>query len=404
MLVYVFWQVNKELSHQARAILSASGVLGAVLIIAAGSKAWVNQTILSSKIAVWFGLISYPLYLWHWPLLSFTRIVEAADTPSRNLRVAACVASVVLAWLTYRYVEYPLRLIRKGKVAVAVILMALIGCVGYVTYYKDGFQFRRNAELKGYSGDIGHLRFLQYAAENYFLCKPDSVASEPLRWESITRCFQSKQGSDADIALIGDSHAEHLFIGMAEALPSRNIVSYNRGSNPFLDNPEFKKIFDAAISSKSIKQVILASHWIWRFSEVPKNSTLDEELIRVIDEFLRTGKEVYLTDDVPQFDFDADKCKGVRWLSARVASCEMSAAASRRQIVLYIDALNSVITKRPAVKLISVSKYVCDANVCSMVRGDEILYRDRDHLNVTGSRYVGRRLVEDNPDIFRNQM
>jgi len=64
----------------------------------------INRTILSNKIAVWFGLISFPLYLWHWPLLSFARIVES-EVPSRNIRISAVVLSIVLAWLTFRLVE-----------------------------------------------------------------------------------------------------------------------------------------------------------------------------------------------------------------------------------------------------------------------------------------------------------
>lgn len=50
--------------------------LGAVLIIFAGSQAWINRVILSNRILIWFGLISFPLYLWHWPLLAFARIIE----------------------------------------------------------------------------------------------------------------------------------------------------------------------------------------------------------------------------------------------------------------------------------------------------------------------------------------
>lgn len=110
LLAYGFWRINKELSFPGKWALVP--VLGAVLIITAGSKAWVNRTILSNKIAVWFGLISFPLYLWHWPLLSFARIVES-EVPSRNIRIAAVVLSILLAWLTARFIEKPIRLGKK---------------------------------------------------------------------------------------------------------------------------------------------------------------------------------------------------------------------------------------------------------------------------------------------------
>lgn len=79
-------------------------VLGAVLIIGAGSDCWLNRKVFSSGLAVWFGLISYPLYLWHWPLLSFGHIVNMG-IPHRDFRMAAVVVSIILAWLTFRYVE-----------------------------------------------------------------------------------------------------------------------------------------------------------------------------------------------------------------------------------------------------------------------------------------------------------
>ena len=50
-------------------------VLGAVCIIGAGADAWFNRVVLSNRLAVFIGLISYPLYLWHWPLLSFEHIL-----------------------------------------------------------------------------------------------------------------------------------------------------------------------------------------------------------------------------------------------------------------------------------------------------------------------------------------
>jgi peptidoglycan/LPS O-acetylase OafA/YrhL len=133
LLLYGFWRINKELSFPGKWALVP--VLGAVLIITAGSKAWVNRRILSNKLAVWFGLISFPLYLWHWPILSFARIVES-EVPSRNIRIAAVFVSIALAWLTYKLVERPLRFSNysKIKVTVLVILMTIVGSLGYFTH------------------------------------------------------------------------------------------------------------------------------------------------------------------------------------------------------------------------------------------------------------------------------
>jgi peptidoglycan/LPS O-acetylase OafA/YrhL len=79
-------------------------VLGAVSCIAAGPNGVLNRYLLSNRAMVWIGLISYPLYLWHWPLLSYARIVAGGE-PSLQVRIAMVVAAIVLAWATYRFLE-----------------------------------------------------------------------------------------------------------------------------------------------------------------------------------------------------------------------------------------------------------------------------------------------------------
>lgn len=106
LLIVGFYLINKNLEFPGYWALLP--ILGSVMIIVAGPNAWFNRKILSTKIFVWFGLISFPLYLWHWPLLSFIRILYA-DTPPLKYRVSAVFLSIVLAWLTMRFVERPLR-------------------------------------------------------------------------------------------------------------------------------------------------------------------------------------------------------------------------------------------------------------------------------------------------------
>ncbi len=148
LLLFGFLRMTKELSFPG--LWALVPVLGAVLIITSGSQAWVNRNILSHKIAVWFGLISFPLYLWHWPILSFSRIIEG-ELPSRNIRIVAVILSIALAWLTYRIVERPLRFGKheKVKLPVLVVLMIIVGFVGYNTYERDGLPFR----LKGLTNE-----------------------------------------------------------------------------------------------------------------------------------------------------------------------------------------------------------------------------------------------------------
>ncbi len=91
-------------------------VCGAVLLISAGPQAWFNRLVLSRGAMVFVGLISYPLYLWHWPLLSFSRILERE---SPQLTVILVAVSFLLAWATYRFIEIPIRMQKSNPAKVA---------------------------------------------------------------------------------------------------------------------------------------------------------------------------------------------------------------------------------------------------------------------------------------------
>lgn len=122
-------------------------------------------------------------------------------------------------------------------------------------------------------------------------CTPDSIASEALTWEGFLRCRQSKSKRDIDVALVGDSHAEHLFIGLAEALPDKNVVFYIRDSPPFLYNKDFAKVFKEIISNKSIHTVIYSMMWQYRQKQLPAGANLEQDLAKTVDALMAAGKK-----------------------------------------------------------------------------------------------------------------
>lgn len=110
-------------------------VAGSMLMIAAGTTSWLNNKIFSNKLAVWFGLISFPLYLWHWPLLSFARIIEGT-TPDRLIRGGLVLSAVLLAYLTYELIEKPLRFGSgsRRKIMGLSVSMIMLGVAGAGVY------------------------------------------------------------------------------------------------------------------------------------------------------------------------------------------------------------------------------------------------------------------------------
>ena len=137
LLVYGFWKIEKSFSFPGQWALIP--VLGAALIILGGPSAWVNRTILSNKLLVWVGLVSFPLYLWHWPILSYGRIIYN-ETPSVEFRLIAVCSSFLLAWLTLKIVEKPFRfgpMRNHVKVTILCGCIVVIGLAGFAISRSD---------------------------------------------------------------------------------------------------------------------------------------------------------------------------------------------------------------------------------------------------------------------------
>ena len=118
--------------------------VGTALLIAAGPQAWINRHILASKPFVWIGLISYPLYLWHWPFLAYAH-VQAGEAPAWTVQAGWVALAVILAWLTFVLVETPIRFGRFNRRSTTIglsILIGSIGIAGAVTHRNNGFDSR----------------------------------------------------------------------------------------------------------------------------------------------------------------------------------------------------------------------------------------------------------------------
>jgi len=119
-------------------------VAGATALILAGPAAVVNRTIFSNRAAVFVGLISYPLYLWHWPLISYAYIIRIGKPPTPLMATALLIAAFLLAWATYRFVECPIRFgaNRHRRTQIVVVCVAVLGFCGLVTWIDNGFPER----------------------------------------------------------------------------------------------------------------------------------------------------------------------------------------------------------------------------------------------------------------------
>lgn len=102
--------------------------IGTALIINAGPDAGLNRRVLSGKRMVWIGLLSYSLYLWHWPIISFIHIISFKKEVNPWIFIAAIFVSFLLAWLSYNFFERKIRYRSNSKTPLA-LLLACLFCI-----------------------------------------------------------------------------------------------------------------------------------------------------------------------------------------------------------------------------------------------------------------------------------
>ena len=180
-------------------------VLGAVLIIISPTSA-VNRILLASRPMVLIGLISYPLYLWHWPLLSYLGILRSGD-PTLLEIWAAIILAFILAWATFRFVEIPLRRAPNVVPRLCFGLLA-VGAVGILTATASGFGFRFAPEIR----DIALVRPQNNAGLR------DVCFSEAPGARLGPNCIEP--GDKPLVFVWGDSTAAALYPGLKKAQQS----------------------------------------------------------------------------------------------------------------------------------------------------------------------------------------
>lgn len=247
-------------------------VTGAVLIIAAGPAARPNRHLLSHPVAVWIGQISYPLYLWHWPVLVTANLVRG-DWPDRPTALALLGLSVLLAAITHHGIERPLRWLATWRprlsVAVPCALMLLLALSGRIAEQQGGFPGRYP----------DHLQWLAGIANPYQEFDYPGVVRSPLCFEqppmhllqtAPNPCVEQRAHT---LVLLGDSFAATLYHGLHQATADLDlgIVQLTAGNAPpFLvpgrhigegrDLDAFNRERLAAI--KALQPDIVLLHWL----------------------------------------------------------------------------------------------------------------------------------------------
>ena len=186
--------------------------IGTAILVMAGPESWINRTILSPRPVVLVGLISYPLYLWHWPLLSFARY-HLLQEPSPSIKGGIIALAFLLAWMTYRFVERPIRFGVRGNQnwrrfapITLVVLLCGVGIVGLITQKEQGFVGRFPDQVR----NLANYTYDPKAAYRSGACS----LSFQQNWHDFASYCIGRATTNDDRPLVflwGDSHAAHLY-------------------------------------------------------------------------------------------------------------------------------------------------------------------------------------------------
>ena len=193
-------------------VLALIPVFGAALLINAGPNAIFNRTILSWPPVVKIGLISYPLYLWHWILLSLFSVVfgQRAEFSGFNyfdIRIILIASSIILSWLTYCYFEQPIRRSKSLRpIKVLTLYIIFLGVLGLTIYLKSGLPDRIGTFYN--KNAMGYLKSSEMSPLGY-----NCFALGAIAWQlpsSRWNCQLGHPDGQGYIMVYGDSHSQSL--------------------------------------------------------------------------------------------------------------------------------------------------------------------------------------------------
>ena len=364
-------------------------VIGTTLLLVAGASTPLANGTLGNRPAVWIGDASYSLYLWHWPIIVFA--VTLWPTTSW-IAPAAALVSIVPAIASFLFVEKPIRALpslnrnRVTQIGLAFVLVPLVLSLT-VLVVTQALVKPRFEQTEALSGDVGHSTRMQAMDTMSFGCPFEQVEDVFQTDDGILRCMQSKpQGTPIDIAILGDSHAEHLYPGIAEALSTKNVAYQYLFDWPRRASDNSDLAVNQVVSNPDITHVVINSAW---------TGTEDSEFLTgLFQRITDAGKTVVLTDDIPDFPFDAAACK-YRPNLVQDRVCSFSSPGIAQAHIDRLANLEALSNANPNVSLVRTHGLFCDSAGCTMQQDGELLYEDDNHLNLQGSRLVGKEIVRN---------
>jgi hypothetical protein len=370
--------------------------LGATFIIAAGENAWINRYLLSNRLMVWLGLISFPLYLWHWPLLAFAKLIEGGDVRS-HVRFWLMILAIALSWLTYIFIEKPIRFGNQSakKVYILVIWLILLALFGWHIFVNKGYPFR--AQLNDTTMTEA-ARDQLVGAEWKYKQNQNCLKQHP--FEQIKEygwwfCIQNKDVPPS-IIILGSSFANHLYPGFFynEQLQNKSILNIGAcavalgdddpntiGNHPCAyKRPSSQRTFihQLIAQQNTVKFVILSG-----FSDQITQPYLESVREEVLSLKKHQVQLIIFTSHV-QPGFDLKLCYSAPFRK-EVRDCTFP-SSKLKTLQEQFEPIKMVILKAdPTALFFDPNAMYCNGEKCSYISNGMPLNRDHGHFSEHGS-------------------
>lgn len=415
LLIFVgFFSIRSNVNFPGwRALLPT---LGAVCLIAAGQHAWVNRSILAHPILRKIGIISYPLYLWHWVLLVFVRILKGS-TAAPSYRIAAVALAIFLAWATYNFIEKPVRYgsHAKAKTLNLIFVMILIGGLGFQIVHLNGFP-DRTVVLDNISEDSAND-----GGGQSFMSTDCQKANQYI---DNLECYVDKR-DEPHLALIGDSKAEVLFPALVRTSTAENrwaLISKPKFA-PLISSAEvYEKHQEAAqtvveqvLSMSTVNTIAIASATRVTFRlknevdilDLPQSQLYQEAYLGLnsfVSKLTAANKNVILLIDNPTLADPKDclnRQTSIHWVNELLglnmpnSRCNIMINEQIRLSQLHRNLLAAVAANNPGqVTVFDTLPLLCDTKTqsCAALMNGRVMYSFTDHISDYAAGLVAKAL------------
>lgn len=347
-------------------------VLGTGLLIATGEHSPFNKKVLAHRWLVAIGLISYPLYLWHWVLLSFVAIV-AESAISVEHRLGLIGLSLALAWGTYHFIESPIRRLHNTNLTASILalLMICMAVAGLAIYKQQGF--------------VGQTQQPQLLSETG---QQDCLT--PFSQKQL--CVFGNLAASQTILIYGDSHAQHLTAAMNQAFGAQYKIIFSYWpscffgfSEAFNENPATCLPFIELVKTlqgTKLKAVIRSQLW-HGYPALADDHRLEQALKDAARAFDLEPEKIIIVGAAPSVDIKCAKRHYYDGQTKQSPPC-LDQAQSKLQterfaaITQNMDWPKNVYFVHPRQKL-------CSQTGCNVIENNTSYYSDINHLTKAGA-------------------